>query len=466
MEEKYDGFLFWTAQMLGLPTLARRVDPVIKESREPETNIETKEFVKVVEEEEEAESNNELQEEIVIPIPSVAQRVIDEITATEKDYVQDLIKLLDFFFRPIHQHEELKKSNPLVTLCTTCESILEIHLDLLSRIMASEQDPSSLVHAFEKCLQYFKIYSTYCTNFKSASRALLKVRRQSPQIRKFLLNLEKNAADEGINIQSSMIKPVQRICKYPLFFRKLLQNATSPEQHQLLTKSLQQIEAISTIVNENVRADQNNRRLFDLRTRLRGTFPELITPTRRFITEMCVRIAKRVPSASSIALKPTEYHLILFSDILLMAKADGFGHLRVKKELNLLSLILHHDTAITSGFDSKCCFELLVVKVPTSRSISIFSRASSINAKKHGEFKQYVVICENPKQKKTLFRDLDENIHHASNDRTIQNNLEKDPGSLECSVWTNLMSEIRSGQKEMVVQVHNRKNIIKGVRNL
>ena len=54
-----------------------------------------------------------------------------------------------------------------------------------------------------------------------------------------------------INILGYLIKPVQRICRYPLLFKEIIKvtNSTHPDYNNLLA-SIEKLEAVVAIVNE------------------------------------------------------------------------------------------------------------------------------------------------------------------------------------------------------------------------
>jgi hypothetical protein len=63
------------------------------------------------------------------------------------------------------------------------------------------------------------MYATYCTNQEAAGEVVTRAEKTNPRFRAFL---QKALADPQTNrllLRDYLIKPMQRICKYPLFLR-------------------------------------------------------------------------------------------------------------------------------------------------------------------------------------------------------------------------------------------------------
>ena len=80
-------------------------------------------------------------------------------------------------------------------------------------------DPvASVSAAFSTMAPFFKAYGVYCANFVSALDHLDRLRQERPQLDEFVRRAE---AAGGETVGSMLIRPVQRLCKYPLLFREL-----------------------------------------------------------------------------------------------------------------------------------------------------------------------------------------------------------------------------------------------------
>ncbi|TMW58351.1 hypothetical protein Poli38472_009910 [Pythium oligandrum] len=194
----------------------------------------------------------------------------------------------------------------MTALHTSTTTILNIHDELLCQLQPSTESTSSstppdpfggytgtlaLINqystAFLATIEYMKVYSCYCASYLSAKEELALLQRSYPILNEFTVELYDRArADHGVDVISNMIKPVQRICRYPLLFRELLKNATTPEETLILQQSLQKIQAVSTYVNEKVQEAQNNARLYELHRSMHPSNKlELLHPSRTLLCE-------------------------------------------------------------------------------------------------------------------------------------------------------------------------------------
>ena len=100
------------------------------------------------------------------------------------------------------------------------EMLVAVNRQLLEALRTpTASDPvASVSAAFSTMAPFFKAYSVYCANFVSALDHLDRLRQERPQLDEFVRRAE---AAGGETIGSMLIRPVQRLCKYPLLFREL-----------------------------------------------------------------------------------------------------------------------------------------------------------------------------------------------------------------------------------------------------
>ena len=99
-----------------------------------------------------------------------------------------------------------------------------MNTQLLEALEAQADDPlARAASAFESMAPWLKSYSVYSANFVTAQEKLDKLRSESAEVDKACGAVE---ALIQMSLGSMLIKPVQRLCKYPLLFRELLHEIT------------------------------------------------------------------------------------------------------------------------------------------------------------------------------------------------------------------------------------------------
>lgn len=105
----------------------------------------------------------------------------------------------------------------------------------------------------------FAVYEPYCANLPHAMDL---VTRWTPE-------LQKAASLPVYELPSLLIKPVQRVCKYPLLLQQLLKS-TEPDTaaYRELNAALEALQRVATKVNETRRVHENRQLVEELKHRV------------------------------------------------------------------------------------------------------------------------------------------------------------------------------------------------------
>jgi len=182
--------------------------------------------------------------------------------------------------------------------------------------------------AFLTMSPFLKLYSAYCSNQPIAFKALEDYKKLSPSFTKFLSDTAYDSRCRGLFLSSFLIKPVQRVCKYPLFLRDLLKY--TPRDHvdyAGIVEAESMINAVVQSINEYKRALEAYHAVVELANVMEG-IDDLVQPTRKFVAEGDVLCCFDLQGMQ----KPRRLHL--FNDILVICK---------KRETRQ---ILHHSKRI------------------------------------------------------------------------------------------------------------------------
>ncbi|XP_050814720.1 dynamin-binding protein isoform X2 [Gopherus flavomarginatus] len=158
-------------------------------------------------------------------------KVIEELLQTERDYIRDLEMCVEQIMVPLQQAQV--QSVDFEGLFGNIQMVISFSKQLLDTLEAGDAvGPAFLAH--QAGLE--EVYRVYCQNHDEAI-ALLETYEKDERIQKHLLDslesLRSLYSEWGctnyINLGSFLIKPVQRVMRYPLLLMELL--SATPESH-------------------------------------------------------------------------------------------------------------------------------------------------------------------------------------------------------------------------------------------
>ncbi|KAL7372485.1 hypothetical protein ABVT39_017271 [Epinephelus coioides] len=174
-------------------------------------------------------------------------KVIEELLQTEKDYIKDLQMCVEEIIEPL-QRKQVKNVD-FEGLFGNISSVI----DLSQRLFETLQDSDSIGTVFLGFkAELEEVYKIYCQNHDDAI-SLLETYEKDENIQRHVLEcLERlRGKTNYINLGSFLIKPVQRVMRYPLLLMELL--GATPESHHdrpQLTQALQAVKEINVNINE------------------------------------------------------------------------------------------------------------------------------------------------------------------------------------------------------------------------
>ena len=276
-------------------------------------------------------------------------RVAAELVETERSYVKSLGTLVELYVRPAASNHILGAARSK-RIFQNAEWLLEVNsafLAALEKACAAEADaPSGRSGAprgrvLGALLRRFlaratPLYLEYIQNYGTAIKALDDGARRYGAIRNLLEKVRSNPACGGLQLQSFLIMPVQRLPRYKMLFEEMVKaiskeeaasatsaqtdrqaarpEMTSPfdppsaadasfassEDREALVAAAKEVDAVTIRINDSVRDAENLTKLLELANSIdvgiskRNTVPPSVistlatTPHRRFVREGAV----------------------------------------------------------------------------------------------------------------------------------------------------------------------------------
>ncbi|XP_014189081.1 rho guanine nucleotide exchange factor TIAM2 isoform X4 [Haplochromis burtoni] len=205
------------------------------------------------------------------------RKVIQELVDTEKSYVKDLTCLFEIYLQPL-QKETFLTLDEMESLFGSLPEMLDfqrVFLQTLEERIASSPDFSTLEtpSQFKKLLfslggsflyyaDHFKLYSGFCANHIKVQKVL--ERAKTDQTFKEFLDARNPTKQHSSTLESYLIKPVQRVLKYPLLLRELVSLTDGDsEEHYHLTEALKAMEKVASHINEMQKIYEDYGSVFD-----------------------------------------------------------------------------------------------------------------------------------------------------------------------------------------------------------
>ncbi|EEB20227.1 still life, sif, putative [Pediculus humanus corporis] len=205
------------------------------------------------------------------------RKVILELVDTERTYVEHLNNLLENYLKPLKKETFLSNAeiNALFGNIQEIVTFQRLFLQNLEESLKLEPDfhkfdhPSqfknvllSIGSAFLYYVNYFKLYSSFCASHSKAQKVLHP--NEGNQALQEFLAARNPRQQHSFTLESYLIKPIQRILKYPLLLQQL-RNLTDPQsnQHQHLVEALKGMEKVAEHINEMQRIHEEYGAIFD-----------------------------------------------------------------------------------------------------------------------------------------------------------------------------------------------------------
>ncbi|KAJ4930106.1 hypothetical protein JOQ06_019119 [Pogonophryne albipinna] len=205
------------------------------------------------------------------------RKVINELVETEKTYVKDLNCLIECYLTPL-QKESFLSQDELDILFGNLGEMVEFQVEFLRTLedgirLVPDLDRLERVEHFKKVLfslggsflyyaDRFKIYSAFCASHTKVPKVLAKA-KTDPDFKAFLA--ERNPRQQhSSTLESYLIKPIQRVLKYPLLLRELY-SLTDPdsEEHYHLDVAMKAMNKVASHINEMQKLHEEYGAVFD-----------------------------------------------------------------------------------------------------------------------------------------------------------------------------------------------------------
>ena len=187
------------------------------------------------------------------------------ITPTHTYLIQSLNNLLDIYLEPMKKQKFLSDPD-MNSLFGNIQEIVCFQREFLSTIQESVRNEGKNLDEYEQASQFrgllfsigdtflnyaekFKLYSSFCASHSKAQKILHPGNEALNQELVDFLNA-RSRGQQALSLESYLIKPIQRILKYPLLLQQFKQLTDSgSDEHKHLEKALKGMERVAEHIN-------------------------------------------------------------------------------------------------------------------------------------------------------------------------------------------------------------------------
>ncbi|XP_011059980.1 PREDICTED: FYVE, RhoGEF and PH domain-containing protein 2-like isoform X3 [Acromyrmex echinatior] len=251
-------------------------------------------------------------------------QAIQEILTTEVTYLQQLEILAEFFIQPILKRKLL--DHPLlVTLAENIKTLYNVSGELVAGL---KRNPDNIAGVFHKLAPFFKLYSVYAYDYTQVLNLLQTNEENDSVFKKFICDQE-TRSEVGRKLSSLLITPVQRVPRYQLLVKQVLQH--TPYRHREyrhLQACLVEIEKSAKHINTLIAQNEETQKLLNLQKCI-VTSINLVKPGRMLIKQgPLMRVSRRGNSTY-------RRYFVLLNDTLLYCKGEPETSLNISCVLPL-----------------------------------------------------------------------------------------------------------------------------------
>ncbi|KAJ3276081.1 Myosin 10A, isoform D [Terramyces sp. JEL0728] len=201
-------------------------------------------------------------------------------------------------------------------LFANVEQILSVNSDFL--YLLTQIDDIRNINAYAEVFlsmgERFMCYIPYCSNQQANSAKFIKSLLAKAEIKSFLEEVYRNPIIRQLDLPGFLLKPIQRICKYPLLIREMIKN-TPPDHSDLISinKAMERMQNCVATINECARKLNGMKPMIEVQNRFSEKI-NIVNSNRFLVREDAIQV---MFSDSRKTRK-----MFMFNDMLILARKD------------------------------------------------------------------------------------------------------------------------------------------------
>lgn len=301
----------------------------------------------------------------------VQQEAIWELLSTEITFIKDIKIVIDIFqkcFLSLQKEGYLTEIDQSVIYANINE-IYEVNVSFWNLVKRAVENarltklpikPSQLVQSFEEFEELFQPYITFCNADTSNMKIPNCSQRTNEMLKEYFSWCDNHEKCKRIKLAGFLIKPLQRVTKYSLLIRAILNKTDDEKERFLMEDMMSRVETFVSKINSAVHMRQEYEKLISVLAKFDTYCPQdaVNDETEKIMSEYCnLDLKGNIPGVSEdekrfllkdgpmkLVEKQTkkDVHAFLFSDVFVLTKLkrniDKYRIIRQPFRLNKVEL--------------------------------------------------------------------------------------------------------------------------------
>ncbi|KAF8930650.1 actin organization and endocytosis protein [Haplosporangium gracile] len=201
------------------------------------------------------------------------QEAIHELITTERVYLRYLYLVRDEFQRPLLD-QGLISPFESQSLFMEWPSLLNLSRSIVDELTQRQESEQGVVLAVGDVINSLIVeraecFMRYCANHREAANLLARRLTESRLLLEFITAAKSRPSCRGMDISSFLLQPLQRITRYPLLIKKILEYTDEGHiDHLLLSEALISAESFLDRINESIRSGEDKQKLGEIQRKL------------------------------------------------------------------------------------------------------------------------------------------------------------------------------------------------------
>jgi len=212
---------------------------------------------------------------------AIKVRVVQELISIEKCYTKNLNIAYQDFYLPLVEKDIIPASDAQ-KLFNNIKELAEFHASLLVQLQESAKNvglrTGDLGGVFlSRISSLTTLYYSYVVDFEHATETMSRHKSSNPKFQEFLKETECSKRTKGLDLESILIQPVQRIPRYELLLIEYLNNnhAQHPDNASVLDV-VAKLKEVMKLINEQKRKSTNEEALRKIQEVVSGVNSSLL----------------------------------------------------------------------------------------------------------------------------------------------------------------------------------------------